>query len=161
MALHRAKCNAFQKHCNVLRRAIQANLKGLSYKLYTENLIGVEVRDCVSAEEIVCILESRLKYDERAWDTLIEVLRRSDECAELARTLTNELSHGQRPSRGESKYCVLKTNSLAICRCCVACTLWANKGGSCRTYLYTHSLTTPYHSMGDRLENACGLKLLS
>ena len=101
MALHHAKCNAFQKHCNKLRRAIQANLKGLSYKLYTKHLIAVEVRDFGSAEEIVAALECRLEYDERSWDTLIKVLRRSAECAELARTLTNELSHGQRPGRGE------------------------------------------------------------
>ena len=105
MDLHRAKRNAFRRHCNDFRRAIHANLIDLSYELCAAGLIPAEVRDRRAAEEIVCAVENRLGFDESSWDALIEVVRRSDGGAELAHRLTNQLRHGQRPDRGESPAC--------------------------------------------------------
>ena len=130
---HHAKRNAFRKHCNDLRLAIDGNRIDLSYELYTAGLITEDVRDRRNAEEIVAALESRLKlrYDESAWDNLIEVLHRSTECEKLAKALTDELT----PIPGERNeylsYVVVVLHALF--GRIKAVHAW-------RTYLYTHSL---------------------
>ena len=118
-----AKRKAFRSCCNDVRLAIR-DLENLSFKLYTAGLIPAEVRDRREAGEIVSAAENRLGYDESAWDRLIEVFRRSDGGATVARRLTDQLRvelskenapdaggnipHGQRPNRGGSPpACVL------------------------------------------------------
>ena len=100
MDSHRAKRKALRKYCNELRLAINADLDNLSFKLCAESLIPQEVRDRKAADDIVSSVESRLGFDESAWEKLIKVLYSCDAgnlAGKLVKQLTVELSGEDAP----------------------------------------------------------------
>ena len=110
MDSHVAKRRALRNCYPDFVRAIEANTTALKNELYAEDLITDEAHNSASADVIASSCKSILRYDESAWDQLIEVLRRYDGSGIIADKLTDRLGElfgessprAQQQNRGES-----------------------------------------------------------
>ena len=134
MDTHLAKCTVLRKCCDDLTLAINADLDNLSSKLRIKGLIPTEVFNRGVVAEIVSTVESRLVYDESAWEKLIKALCASPKGWFLAQKLKKQVNvelsgedgpggnipGEQQQNRGESPCCITIL-CIAIGYCCVAC----------------------------------------
>ena len=95
MSVHEEKIEVLKGKGNDLRKAINADMENLRFKLCDEGLISDEARESRDAGKMVAEIQNRLHGDEAVWDKLLAVLGKIQLRENLSRALSEKTGTNQ------------------------------------------------------------------